>query len=126
MGSNGFIPWLTQELNARNLSQSEFARRGGISSQLVSQVLSGENPGSKFFAATAQVFGMPETEVMRLAGKLKHLGPMLPQVEDLNQRLLENFDEDGRASALKALDAVLRALENARLVVRRGSPEVRL
>lgn len=66
-----FGEWLDQELAARGWSQSEAARRGGISASTVQQVVSGvTRPGVKLCRAVSRAFDLPIEEVMRRAGLL--------------------------------------------------------
>jgi len=71
--SGNFSEWLNDELERRGWSQSEAARRGGISSQMISVVLSETaNPGLETLRGIARAFRMPLEDVFRLAGILPH------------------------------------------------------
>lgn len=67
-----FIDWLREELNKRDWSQSELARRGNISASMVSMVLSGTSkPGANFCAGVARALNLSPEAVMQQAGILK-------------------------------------------------------
>jgi transcriptional regulator with XRE-family HTH domain len=54
-----FESWLNKELNNRGWSQSEVARRSGISPSMFSQVISGvANPGPDFLIGVARAFNL--------------------------------------------------------------------
>lgn len=49
-----FRDWLLDQIRTSGLSNSEIARRGGISHARISQVLRGEAPGEKFCRGIAR------------------------------------------------------------------------
>lgn len=63
-----FRDWLLKEMDQAGLSNSEFARRAGVSHARISQVLSGDSPGKKFLIRIADVLGKPRSEVFSAAG----------------------------------------------------------
>lgn len=71
-GMNGELTlWLEKQLSERGWSQSEAARRGGISSQMVNAVLNRQaNAGLDFCRGVSRAFGIPMEDVLRLAGIL--------------------------------------------------------
>ncbi len=87
MRNNDFANWLTGEINRLGWSQSELARRAGLSSGLISQVLSGQKPGERFCKGVARALGVPEDEVFRRAGILSF------SVSDLKERSLKEVME---------------------------------
>lgn len=77
-----FAQWLDNEIVARGWSQSEAARRGGISSQMINAIINGQSvPGLESCRGIARAFRMPLEDVLRLAGILPTL-PAPPAVRD--------------------------------------------
>lgn len=73
MGLNdedSFSHWLLEEFEARGLSYSEVARRGGISHARISQVIGGDKPGKRFCKSIAKALDYPDVVVFRKAGIL--------------------------------------------------------
>jgi transcriptional regulator with XRE-family HTH domain len=67
-----FEQWLNKQLNDRGWSQSEAARRSGISASMFSQVISGvANPGIDFLDGVARAFGITRREVYARAGRIE-------------------------------------------------------
>lgn len=109
--SEEFIDWLNQRMTKEGWSQNELARQAGLSSQMVSNVMTrAQGPGPKFLAGVARAFGMLEMDVWELAGKAPKTGPLLPAVRDFNRRLLA-LDEQSRQVTIRAMDQQLRAVE---------------
>lgn len=107
-----FTNWLVEELQKRGWTQSEFARRAGITAPTVSRVLSGDNnPGEEFARGVGRAFGMPVESVLRLVGKLPEAVEMLPEAREWSARLLE-LNPDRRAVAIQAIENVLLLAEN--------------
>ena len=66
---NEFGEWVQQMIDERGWSQSELARRAGTTSTTVSRVINKERlPGIEFCRGIAKAFGLPEIDVLRLAG----------------------------------------------------------
>ena len=71
-----FSLWLGQELDRKGWSRSEAARRGGISASSFDKVMGGfAKPGPRFCQGVARAFGIPVTDVFRLAGLLPKPAP---------------------------------------------------
>lgn len=63
--------WLSQELERRNWSQRELARRTGFNHSFVSKTLAGDrSPSNEFCLKVAQVLGEAPEKLFRLAGIL--------------------------------------------------------
>jgi len=72
MQTNRFAQWLNGELNKRGWSQSELARRAGISRPSITLVLSEKQaPTYDFCAQIAKPLDMRPEDVFRLAGLLR-------------------------------------------------------
>lgn len=75
--STKFGTWILRELDRRGWSQSEAARRGGISSTSISMVISGKmNPEIKFYRGVSRAFNLPLEDVLRQAGVLPAEPPL--------------------------------------------------
>lgn len=69
MVNTRFYAWLTSELNKREMSNNELARRAGVSSGLVSLVLSGQRGiSTDFCIKVARALNLPTNDVLRRAG----------------------------------------------------------
>lgn len=115
-----FIAWLVQEMDQRGWSQSETARRGKISSQMINAVVNRQTGvGIPFCRGIAKAFGIPIEEVMRRAGLLPSGSEILPQLRALNERLLQLSEED-RSAALGVLEYALKLFDGRSDRPRRG------
>jgi transcriptional regulator with XRE-family HTH domain len=110
-----FATWLSGELKARGWSQSELARRAGISHVTVSNLLSGlRGRGEQSCRAIAEALGVSSEMVFRLAGLL----PESSQTNDLAYRisLLPTGDQE-------LIDSLIDAMLTKRgLVERKNAP----
>ena len=67
--------WLSNQLDARGWSYNELARRAGLSSGTVSNVMAGRsNPGLDFCAGVAEALGESPEVLLRMAGLLPEVG----------------------------------------------------
>jgi transcriptional regulator with XRE-family HTH domain len=83
-----FTEWLLQEMEWRDLSMRELARRshGGVSHTQISKVLSGQADASADFCiAIAKAMRLPEIDVLRRAG---HINTAPGETERLTLREL--------------------------------------
>jgi transcriptional regulator with XRE-family HTH domain len=72
----GFINWITEELEARGWNYSELARRAGVVPSTVSMTMSQQkNPGLDFCLGVAKALKVPPEDVLRRAGLL----PAVPE-----------------------------------------------
>ncbi|MHB9130451.1 MAG: helix-turn-helix domain-containing protein [Armatimonadota bacterium] len=101
-----FITWVKHELTARGWSQSELARRGGITQSHMSRVLSGERPpGQAFCRAMSRAFGVPLEQVFRQAGILPKTTRHVEGVEELLDAYA-NLDPQNRKRLLRIARAL--------------------
>lgn len=74
-----FVTWLTGELDKRGWSNSELARRAGVTHTTISMIISKHNnPGPDLCQGIARAFKLPPEIVFRKAGLL----PQLPEETD--------------------------------------------
>lgn len=107
-----FAAWLYGELQTRGWSQSEAARRGGISSQMINAVINLQaNPGLDFCRGIARALNMSLEDVFRRAGILDELVDLPDEAKDWGERLMYLTAED-RAAAMKMMEQVLRFAED--------------
>jgi transcriptional regulator with XRE-family HTH domain len=67
--ASGFPAWLRRQLDARGWSQAEFARRAGVSRNVVSQWAGGtRRPNAESAARIAAAFYLPLDDVLAAAG----------------------------------------------------------
>lgn len=117
--------WLTTELAERGWSMRELARRSGISTAQISDVISGNaNPGVKFCQAIAKGLGVPPTEIFRLAGHLPARSNLsLADVPRL-QEFVERFARLPRQSQDRIIDAALLLVEAGEVANNVETPRV--
>lgn len=82
-----FVTWLTGELNKRGWSNSELARRAGVTHTAISMVINKRNnPGPDMCVGIARAFKIPPELVFRYAG-------LLPSVADgIEGQALQLYD----------------------------------
>lgn len=79
-----FSDWLLAEMEGRDFTQADIARKGGVSAPQISHILSGERqPGPKVVKAIARALEIPETEVLIQAGLMSRPPGYNPEVEEL-------------------------------------------
>lgn len=112
----GFPVWLQGQLDERGWSKSEFARKAGIDTGTVSNVLNEvRRPGKAFCKRTAKALGVKESVI------LYHAGFIDRDPDDPSQRLspialeiiamLEGKSEAAQRAARAALQALFETLE---------------
>lgn len=92
-----FSHWLQEQISKLGISQSEFARRAGISRQAISNYINGQrmNPDGETLDAIARALKLPPETVFRAAGLL----PSKPEDEvqfDDWKYVLEQLSERDR------------------------------
>jgi len=103
-----FVDWLIAEIEERDWSNSELARRAGISQSTVSMIIGGQNkPGLDFCVGVARAFKVPAEYVLALA----KLIPSIPE-ETLGVRemtyLYDRLDETGQKNILDMMRGYVR------------------
>lgn len=87
--------WLNKEIGKRGWSYREFARRAGISSGTVSNVLSEKvRPSWEFYEGTSRALNMPVEDVLRQAGLLPPKHDDEPTVKQLIHLFTQLSDEE--------------------------------
>jgi transcriptional regulator with XRE-family HTH domain len=98
--SKKFPDWLNSVLQDKGWSQSELARRAGVSRATVSDVLLGqEKAGYKLCLGIASALNVPPETVLQVAGLL----PGAPKQDEKRQELIhlyEMMSEDNRNDQL--------------------------
>lgn len=85
-----FTKWLEDEIEKSGLSQSEIARRGGITQSYISQVkLEEKQPGYGFYFAIAKGLGIDIVDVLIAAGVAKPRPEGSPVAEEGYRMLAE-------------------------------------
>src|SRR5688572_148866 len=89
--SNVLRAWVSEELEQRNWSHRELARKTGFSPSFVSKILSGErNVSADFCIRVAQALEEAPEKLLRLAGILPTAledDPTLAEIQDLVRHL---------------------------------------
>lgn len=79
-----FVEWLQAELDQRGWLASDLARRAGLGSGTLSQLMNGyRNPGPDVCRSIAHALKVPEEEVFRRAGLLSPKPELSDQAEEL-------------------------------------------
>ncbi len=100
----GFIEWLQSELDARDWKQSDLARRSGIGTGYLSQIMNGvRNPGAPTLRSIARAFGIRDVEVLRRAGLAD---PETSRDEPRAKDLLHDFNELSDEDQVKAQEYI--------------------
>jgi len=78
-----FPEWLLQELNSRNMSQSDLARASGVTTAQISRIISGQRkPGPEVLNSISRALKLSRETVFRAAG-------LLPAVDELDAMIEE-------------------------------------
>lgn len=89
MSEEDFIRWLKEEIEARQWTQSEFAKQSGLAPSTVSMVLKlQKSPGTSFCKRAAAALNLPPSEVMRRAGHLPDTQAVIDEDEAF-QKIIE-------------------------------------
>lgn len=84
-----FVNWLKGEIEARQWTQSEFAKRASLAPSTVSMVLKlQKSPGMSFCKRAAAALNLPPSEVMRRAGHLPDTQTVIDEDEAF-QKIIE-------------------------------------
>jgi transcriptional regulator with XRE-family HTH domain len=102
---HNFVEWLLGEIDNRGWNQSELARRSGISHGRISQVISGEKPGSDFCIAVARAFNISIEEVLSRAGiiPLPDLKTAIQQEANILFSQLSDAEQEMLLTQMRAL-----------------------
>jgi transcriptional regulator with XRE-family HTH domain len=83
-----FVTWLNRAVGEAGWTWAELAKRSGISTSMVSMVISGQrHPGPEFCVGVARAFGELPERVMRIAGLLPPLPPSVQEESEVIQQL---------------------------------------
>jgi len=102
--NEGFVKWLLGEMEVRDWSQSDLARKADVSHARISQILSGDTPGTKILTRIARALHVPKEEILRQAGIL----PPLPTNGEKREavKMMELFDRLAPAERERVLEYV--------------------
>ena len=90
MDKSLFVVWLEDELETREWSPSDLARRSGISQSAISLVMNGKrSPGMEFFDGISKAFKVPLDLVYQKAGAL----PVKPNADEAVSELTHIYHE---------------------------------
>lgn len=95
-----FSDWLMLQLKERNISQSELARRSGITRQSVINYLAGRIPNPTELKKLARGLRIPVADVFRAAGLL----PPAPETDPITARAMELFASLSEAEQAEVLN----------------------
>jgi transcriptional regulator with XRE-family HTH domain len=108
---NPISDWLQSNLDRRGWSQSELARRAGLSSATVSDILSGNaRPGFNFCRKVARAFELRTEEVLRIANLLDPLPPETSLFEQARY-YFNQLSEDEKDIILSQMRALVERRE---------------
>lgn len=90
MTTENFSNWLRKELEKRDWSQADLARRSGVSTAQIARILSGERGiGAASLQSIAKALKIPSETIYRAAGLL----PPVSEEEALIQEIMHDFNE---------------------------------
>ncbi len=104
MTQNKFSDWLMDQLRSSNITQSELAKRSGLSTAHITRLLNGERkPGNDALTAVAKGLRLPPSEVFQAAGvfenplkelnKIQALAYKISMLPPSQQRLIDAIIE---------------------------------
>lgn len=70
LSNKDFVPWLQSKLDANHWSQNKLAKEAGITSGMMSKIMSGLRPGLTACQGIARAFSVDPNVVLRLAGHI--------------------------------------------------------
>ena len=107
-----FSDWLMAELNERQWTQAELARRCGSTKATISRIINGERQiGTDVATAIAYALNLPPDEVFRQAGLLPPQPDIDPKLAEINY-LLATLPPDLQEEALSYLRYLIEKEEN--------------
>lgn len=107
LSMDNFGAWLLNELEERNMTQSELARLAGLSRGTLSNLISGtRGRGPDSIEAIARALKLPPDQVFRVAGLLPPKRDVDEETEELNH-LLDLLTPDKRKIAKSILNALI-------------------
>jgi transcriptional regulator with XRE-family HTH domain len=95
-----FANWLEEQLKEQNISQSELARRAGVTRGAINNILQGQKgPGVDLSNGIARALDLPEEIVLRVAGLLppdkdkgsEEIKKIVHELQDLPKEEQEEF-----------------------------------
>jgi transcriptional regulator with XRE-family HTH domain len=124
--SEKFVAWLEEELERRSWSREEVARRAGIHSSVLTNIVSGRaTVGVETARKIAVALDVSPVVVFRLAGLL----PSEEEEDDIYDRLRHEFEQidsiEDRETILRMVRAYRQALADDRPAHRDSTPKAR-
>ena len=108
MGILEFTSWLRQEMQERGMSQADLARKSGLTTAAISNLVNGNrNLGEEAGRAIARAFDIPAETIFRMAGLLP---PQTDEADPLVSEgmvLLSQLPDDQRRWAVSMLRALV-------------------
>lgn len=99
--------YLNEQIERRGWSKRELARRAGISSAQVTDVLNERaNPGFDYCAKVAGALGLPPEKLLRMAGILPALPPAASEEEEALYLFRQIGSHEHREAALRMLSSL--------------------
>lgn len=113
VSNSDFAEWLEAELNKRDWTRADLARRAGISKPQISRIMNREqSPGHSTCTGIAAALGLPPETVYRAAGLLAPVS----ERTDLTDKLLNVVDDLPPAEQNRLLAIAKRIYRNPRLM----------
>ena len=109
------MEWLLAKLDEKGWTREELARQAGMRSSVINNIVSRNKAmGSKVAGRIADALGVPQRDVLIMAGLLNDEG----DIEDVKEedsireirRLLDALDESKRDEARRIIKSVLREM----------------
>ena len=115
MGIEEFVTWLGQEVQNRDWSYSELARRAGLSQSTISKVMSyAAAPGLEFCTGIARAFNIPAESVLHRAGLLQARPDITPGLRELNF-LFDQLNKEEQENILRMIRGYVREVRETQV-----------
>ena len=112
MDNISYIDWLKEQLRAKGLRQSEFARLAHVDPAVVSNILTGKRgPGFDTCSAFAQALELPPEIVFEAAGLMKSRGKTKDSYIKEIESIYEKFNKENRRESVEFFRMLLRLQE---------------
>jgi len=107
----GFSNWLIREIEERNLSQSKFADKIGLTRQAITNIITRQSmPSNETLKSMAHVLGCSDVYLFRKAGILDPIPEKTAQTEELLY-LFDQFPDNEKADLITYMRIKLAMLE---------------
>jgi transcriptional regulator with XRE-family HTH domain len=120
---NSFSNWLIEQMQERDWSQADLARRTSLSRQAIANYVSGRIPDEKALHQISRAFKLSPILVFRAAGLLPAEPDSDEWVEEMTDKISQIKDQSRRSMAKKLLEALVDEERSEEGQVRKNKPK---